>query len=265
MKVHQNFVKLQYFIKWWLVGQTNILLFNFCDASWTQLMPHIKNMICSYAEKAYRYYEILLKWNCSDLSQLNHHCRLGGILLVYPQEPPRWWCTITPLNLSVSILPESVVSISKGNRWGSFANNCGTHHAYVTTCTRDQVMTVDERARFNGGWHFFYEYCNPLLFRCRFNFGTSFFFLPKFNLYLTFCSGLTDAAACSKFSGSLSGYWNFLHTERTNFRSTDATEIKVDYSVGFSISNIHFGNLVRVCFSTVKEEIFVGEKFRTFP
>ena len=43
-----------------------------------------------------------------------------------------------------------------------------------------------------------FDYCKPLLFRCRFTFGnfaTSIFFLPKLNLHLNFSSGL---AACQK-------------------------------------------------------------------
>ena len=46
-------------------------------------------------------------------------------------------------------------------------------------------------------------------------------FLPKLNLYLNCNSGLTDAAACSKLSGSLSRYRNFLCTETANFRLTE--------------------------------------------
>ena len=48
------------------------------------------------------------------------------------------------------------------------------------------------------------------------NFGTS-IFLPELNLYLNFSSGFTDAAACSKLSGSLSRYRIFLCTEPVNF------------------------------------------------
>ena len=61
------------------------------------------------------------------------------------------------------------------------------------------------------------SYCNPLLFRCRFNFGnfgTSIFLLPKLNLHLNFYSGLTD-------SGPLSRYRNVLRTETANFRFTE--------------------------------------------
>ena len=67
---------------------------------------------------------------------------------------------------------------------------------------------------------------NLLLFLCRLNFGNfgarifhlTFYF--KLNHYLNFSSGLADAAACSKLSGSLSCYRNFLHAETANFRFT---------------------------------------------
>ena len=43
---------------------------------------------------------------------------------------------------------------------------------------------------------------------------------PALNLYLSFSSGLTNAAACSKLSGFLSHCGNFLRTEMANFRFT---------------------------------------------
>ena len=46
-------------------------------------------------------------------------------------------------------------------------------------------------------------------------------FFTEINLYQNFSSGLTDAAACSKSSGSLSRYRNFLRTETANFCFTE--------------------------------------------
>ena len=62
-------------------------------------------------------------------------------------------------------------------------------------------------------------YCNPLLFLCRLNFGNfgTGIFLLKLNIFLNFSSGLTDAAACSKSSGTLSRYRNFLRAKRWIF------------------------------------------------
>ena len=45
-------------------------------------------------------------------------------------------------------------------------------------------------------------------------------FLPKLNLYLNFSLALMDSAACSKSSGSLLRFRNFLRNETANFRFT---------------------------------------------
>ena len=73
----------------------------------------------------------------------------------------------------------------------------------------------------------YFRYCNPLLFRCRFNFGTSIFYL--LNRYLNFtkagCVGASPTLGQqpTKFSPHRNGEFSL-------YRKLYASEIKVDYS-----------------------------------
>ena len=72
--------------------------------------------------------------------------------------------------------------------------------------------------------HWLIQYCNPLLFRCRFNFGTNIFTkiksLPIFSLRV---DGFWTPLALPKFSSYRNGEFSL-------YRKLYATEIKVDYT-----------------------------------